>query len=219
MTIVLITDACNTPTPNKEYIRAASLLGDEAAIQSFEIIDTELLSDLDISVNAALIGVTTEEALEMFMRLNKSEKIVITRLKDTMSSDFEIIKLANDYNVNAAWFVNNKQADIAWVLYDSSTKNFSILDTTATAKDSKNVVLVPGQWTTMQRSTTGKEMLLVLGGNASVYTIDASSDLELHGRYQSLEHTIIPTNFWYQITNEGVTPATITVTSHDLSHI
>lgn len=73
----------------------------------------------------------------------------------------------------------------------------------------KELTVDPGAALSMQRHTDRAEFWLVAGGEATVYTIDRSTDVELQGRYQRHEYLHIGTHDWHQLVNEEPNPLKI----------
>ena len=70
----------------------------------------------------------------------------------------------------------------------------------------KELTVVPGQRLSMQRHTERSEFWFVAQGQATVYGVDTSTDLELIGRYNQHESLYIPKTSWHQLANEGTEP-------------
>jgi mannose-6-phosphate isomerase-like protein (cupin superfamily) len=70
----------------------------------------------------------------------------------------------------------------------------------------KELTVDPGQMLSMQRHKKRSEFWFVAHGEATVYTLDTSTDVDLIGRYTANEHLWIRTNQWHQLANEGKDP-------------
>ena len=70
----------------------------------------------------------------------------------------------------------------------------------------KELTVAPGQHLSMQRHGKRGEFWFVAHGEATVYTLDSSTDAELIGSYNVHEHLWIKTNQWHQLVNEGSEP-------------
>lgn len=73
----------------------------------------------------------------------------------------------------------------------------------------KELTVDPGAALSMQRHTDRAEFWLVASGEATVYTIDRSTDVELQGRYQRHEYLHIGAHDWHQLVNEEPNPLKI----------
>ena len=58
----------------------------------------------------------------------------------------------------------------------------------------------------MQKHSKRSELWFVTTGQATVYTLDSSSDIELMGVFGRHQHVWIATNQWHQLVNEGKEP-------------
>lgn len=70
----------------------------------------------------------------------------------------------------------------------------------------KELTVDPGKMLSMQRHNKRSEFWFVAHGEATVYTLDTSTDIDLIGRYTTNEHLWIKTNQWHQLANEGTEP-------------
>jgi D-beta-D-heptose 7-phosphate kinase/D-beta-D-heptose 1-phosphate adenosyltransferase len=69
----------------------------------------------------------------------------------------------------------------------------------------KELVVEPGKSLSMQRHRDRSEFWFVSRGQATIYTINKSTDLELVDRLSVFENTWIHVNEWHQLTNEEST--------------
>lgn len=79
----------------------------------------------------------------------------------------------------------------------------------ATGVKVKELTVDPGAALSMQRHQDRAEFWLVASGEASVYTLNCSTDVELQGRYGQHEYIHIDTNEWHQLVNEDSSPLKI----------
>lgn len=70
----------------------------------------------------------------------------------------------------------------------------------------KELTVDPGKKLSMQKHKDRAEHWFVADGVATVYTVDKSTDTELHGVYKKFEHIHIARTEWHQLCNEGDTP-------------
>ena len=73
----------------------------------------------------------------------------------------------------------------------------------------KELTVDPGAALSMQRHQGRAEFWLVASGEATVYTLDASTDMELQGRYQKHQYLHIGLHEWHQLVNEDSSPLKI----------
>lgn len=73
----------------------------------------------------------------------------------------------------------------------------------------KELTVDPGAALSMQRHSERAEFWLVASGEATVYTLDKSTDMDLRGRYGRHEYIHIDTNDWHQLINEEPNPLKI----------
>jgi D-beta-D-heptose 7-phosphate kinase/D-beta-D-heptose 1-phosphate adenosyltransferase len=70
----------------------------------------------------------------------------------------------------------------------------------------KELTVAPGKMLSMQKHKERAEHWFVADGTATVYTINASTDVELHGVYKKFQHIHINRQEWHQLCNEGDIP-------------
>lgn len=70
----------------------------------------------------------------------------------------------------------------------------------------KELTVDPGKYLSMQRHSDRSEFWFVSEGEATLYTINKSTDAELVGRYTEHEHMWIPKTSWHQLANESKLP-------------
>ena len=73
----------------------------------------------------------------------------------------------------------------------------------------KELTVDPGAALSMQRHQGRSEFWLVASGEATVYTLNASTDMELQGRYQKHQYLHIGLHDWHQLVNEDSNPLKI----------
>jgi D-beta-D-heptose 7-phosphate kinase/D-beta-D-heptose 1-phosphate adenosyltransferase len=66
----------------------------------------------------------------------------------------------------------------------------------------KELAVPPGGKLSMQRHQERSEHWFVAEGTATVYTLDSSSDVELHGVFEQHKSLHIPVGQWHQLANE-----------------
>ena len=70
----------------------------------------------------------------------------------------------------------------------------------------KELTVDPGKTLSMQRHEDRGEVWFVSEGEATLYTVNKSSDAELHGRYSQNQMIVINRREWHQLANEGTEP-------------
>lgn len=73
----------------------------------------------------------------------------------------------------------------------------------------KELTVDPGAALSMQRHSERSEFWLVASGEATVYSLDRSTDMDFRGRYRRHEYIHISTNEWHQLINEDPNPLKI----------
>ena len=73
----------------------------------------------------------------------------------------------------------------------------------------KELTVDPGAALSMQRHQDRAEFWLVAQGQATVYTVNSATDVELQGRYDPHQYLHIGLHAWHQLTNEGSDPLKI----------
>jgi D-beta-D-heptose 7-phosphate kinase/D-beta-D-heptose 1-phosphate adenosyltransferase len=70
----------------------------------------------------------------------------------------------------------------------------------------KELTVDPGASLSMQRHAERSEFWFVAEGEATVYTLDAGTDVELLGEFKQHQSLYIPRTSWHQLVNEGTVP-------------
>lgn len=70
----------------------------------------------------------------------------------------------------------------------------------------KELTVDPGQRLSMQRHKDRAELWFVSEGEATVYTVNKSTDAELNGKYSKFESLKIQNKEWHQLCNESDAP-------------
>lgn len=70
----------------------------------------------------------------------------------------------------------------------------------------KELTVDPGKMLSMQRHAKRSEFWFVAHGEATVYTLDSSTDIDLIGKYTANEHLWIRAHQWHQLANEASEP-------------
>ena len=70
----------------------------------------------------------------------------------------------------------------------------------------KELTVDPGKYLSMQRHSDRSEFWFVSEGEATLYTINKSTDAELVGKFTEHNHMWIPKTSWHQLANESDSP-------------
>ena len=70
----------------------------------------------------------------------------------------------------------------------------------------KELTVDPGKYLSMQKHDKRSEFWFVSEGEATVYTLNRSTDAELIGKYRPHQSLFISKNEWHQLCNQGTTP-------------
>ena len=73
----------------------------------------------------------------------------------------------------------------------------------------KELTVDPGAALSMQRHEDRAEFWLVASGEATVYTLDSGTDMDLVGRYTRHQYLHIDQHQWHQLVNEDINPLKI----------
>jgi mannose-6-phosphate isomerase-like protein (cupin superfamily) len=73
----------------------------------------------------------------------------------------------------------------------------------------KELTVNSGQRLSMQRHKNRAELWFVSEGEATVYTLDRSTDLDLHGKYSKFQSLKIDNKEWHQLCNESDQPVKV----------
>jgi cytidyltransferase-like protein len=70
----------------------------------------------------------------------------------------------------------------------------------------KELTVDPGKYLSMQRHADRSEFWFVSEGEATLYTVNKSTDAELVGKFAEHNHMWIPKTAWHQLVNESESP-------------
>ena len=111
---------------------------------------------------------------------------------------------------------SHKQNSSSWILqeykYPKTTRQwgyYRVLHEDGPTTKVKELTVDPGKSLSMQRHQKRSEYWLVTEGTATVYTINVSSDVELHGVYKKHQSLRIDEGQWHQLANETDKPVKI----------
>lgn len=120
-----------------------------------------------------------------------------------------------DKNLSFAFGVGgtDKKNSSSWILEDyryPKTERpwgyYRVLFEVGSEVKVKELTVNPGQRLSMQKHKDRAELWFVSEGEATVYTLDSSTDLDLHGKYNKFESLKILNNEWHQLCNESDKP-------------
>ena len=120
----------------------------------------------------------------------------------------------------------NKANSSSWILQEWKAPKtertwgyYRVLHTDGPEVKLKELTVEPGQSLSMQRHQQRKEFWFVTQGQASVWTINRSTDAEPLGEFSPHQHTWIDQNQWHQLRNDGDQPLKIIEIQYgDLCH-
>jgi len=108
---------------------------------------------------------------------------------------------------------SEKKNSSSWILEDYKYPrtdrkwgNYKVLFEVGNEVKVKELTVVPGKSLSMQRHKERAEHWFVSEGEASVYTLNISTDMELKGKYNKFQSLHIHTNEWHQLCNESDKP-------------
>ena len=110
----------------------------------------------------------------------------------------------------------NKMNSSSWILQEWKTPKterqwgyYRVLHEQGTEVKVKELTVEPGKCLSMQRHKDRAEHWFVAEGTATVYTLDASTDIDLFGVYEKFDSLHISKEQWHQLCNETDKPLKI----------
>ena len=107
----------------------------------------------------------------------------------------------------------DKKNSSSWILEDWKKPRtdrtwgyYRVLHEVGTRTKLKELTVNPGTCLSMQKHEQRAEFWFVAEGEASIYTLDQSSDHDLVGTFKEHEHIFISTNQWHMLCNESTRP-------------
>ena len=107
-----------------------------------------------------------------------------------------------DKKNSSSWILEDwkkPRTDRAWGYY-------RVLHEVGSRTKLKELTVNPGTCLSMQKHEQRAEFWFVAEGEASIYTLDQSSDHDLVGTFKEHEHIFISTNQWHMLCNESTRP-------------
>lgn len=180
-----------------------------AVVSSIRHVD-DVLTDFDDSDN------TSCDAIRKLRTEYPDAEIIFANGGDRGSTNTpEQVLAAEIGNVTFHYGVGGttKANSSSWILQEWKTPKtqrdwgyYRVLHQDGREVKVKELTVDPGRMLSMQRHNKRSEFWFVAHGEATVYTLDTSTDVDLIGRYNVNEHLWIRTNQWHQLANEGSEP-------------
>ena len=234
-TIVLVTGGFDPlHIGHIEYFKAAKQLGDElhVGVNSNEWLTRKkgrpFMSFKDRSALIQELGVVDRVisfddsddsacgAIYKTMATHGDVKIIFANGGDRTNTTTPEYKIYNDFsNVEFAFGVGgeNKMNSSSWILEEWKAPKtertwgyYRVIHEYENHTKVKELAVPPGQKLSMQRHRERSEHWFVAEGTATVYTINTSTDPELHGIFKQHQSLHIPVGMWHQLANEGSEP-------------
>lgn len=159
---------------------------------------------------------SARHAIRMVRQSYPQDKIIFANGGDRTQTNIPEMDAADD-NIEFLFGVGgtNKANSSSWILEEWKAPKtrrqwgyYRVLHEAPGVKV-KELTVDPGAALSMQRHKDRAEFWLVASGEASVYTLDRSTDADLIGRFQRHEYIHIGTDEWHQLVNEEPNPLKI----------
>ena len=159
---------------------------------------------------------SAKKAIKMVRQSYPQDKIIFANGGDRTRTNIPEME-AEDDNIEFLFGVggSNKSNSSSWILEEWKAPQtrrpwgyYRVLHEAPGVKV-KELTVDPGAALSMQRHTGRAEFWLVVSGQASVYTLDSSTDMDLIGRYDRHDYLHIATHEWHQLINEDPSPLKI----------
>jgi len=155
-------------------------------------------------------------AIYKTMATNSKVKIIFANGGDRTNTTTPEYKTYHDFdNVEFVFGVGgeDKKNSSSWILEEwkapkteRSWGYYRVIHEYKNHTKVKELAVPPGHKLSMQRHKERSEHWFVAEGTATVYTINASTDFELVGRYKQHQSLHIPVGTWHQLVNEDRIP-------------
>jgi len=159
---------------------------------------------------------SVRHAIEMVRQSYPQDKIIVADGNQRTDKNMPELRLADtnlEFKFNVGGVIEKNSS--SWLLEEwraPKTRrmwgHYCVVHDSPGAKV-KELTVEPGAALSMQRHQDRAEFWLVTKGEASVYTLDASTDLELQGRYTQHQYLHIGLHCWHQLVNETSSPLTL----------
>jgi len=159
---------------------------------------------------------TAKHAIQMVRQSYPQDLIIFANGGDRTDQNIPEMDVA-DNNVKFVFGVGgfNKANSSSWILEEWKAPQtqrqwgyYRVLHEGPGVKV-KELTVDPGAALSMQKHKDRAEFWLVASGEATVYTLNRSTDAELLGRFGKHEYLHIDTNEWHQLINEEPNPLKI----------
>lgn len=159
---------------------------------------------------------SAKNAIQMVRQSYPQDHIIFANGGDRTTENIPEMDVA-DANVEFRFAVggDNKANSSSWILEEWKAPKtrrpwgyYRVLHEAPGVKV-KELTVEPGAALSMQRHQDRAEFWLVAAGEATVYTLDRSTDMDLLGRYKMHEYLHIGTHEWHQLVNEDPSPLKI----------
>ena len=159
---------------------------------------------------------TACDAIRVVRAHHHNNRIVFANGGDRKTGNTpETIMSETDHNLYFAWGVGgeNKANSSSWILNewknpktDRQWGYYRVLHQDGRGLKLKELTVEPGKTLSMQKHKQRSEFWFVAHGQATVYTINPSSDIELSGKYEQFQSLWIHQGQWHQLANETNEP-------------
>ena len=177
-------------------------------IENLSIVDQVI--DFDDSNDSAT------EAIKYVLDFWKSgEKIIFANGGDRTQGNILEMLSVSDPRLSFKFGVGgeNKKNSSSWILTEWKAPKterpwgyYRVLFEVDNTVKVKELVVDPGQRLSMQKHNYRAEHWFISEGEATVYTLDVSTDVELLGKYSKFESLHITNKQWHQLCNESLLP-------------
>jgi mannose-1-phosphate guanylyltransferase/mannose-1-phosphate guanylyltransferase/mannose-6-phosphate isomerase len=159
---------------------------------------------------------SARRAIEMVRQSYPQDQIISANGGDRTNDNIPEMDVADD-NIKFVFGVGgfDKSNSSSWILEEWKAPQtrrpwgyYRVLHEAPGVKV-KELTVDPGAALSMQRHQGRAEFWLVAAGEATVYTVNRSTDAELQGRYSRHEYLHIGLNEWHQLVNEDSNPLKI----------
>ena len=159
---------------------------------------------------------SAKNAIKMVRQSYPQDRIIFANGGDRTQTNIPEMDAADD-NIEFLFGVggDHKANSSSWILQEWKAPQtrrpwgyYRVLHETPGVKV-KELTVDPGAALSMQRHAARAEFWLVSAGEATVYSLDRSTDMDFRGRYGRHEYIHIGTNEWHQLINENPNPLKI----------
>lgn len=157
---------------------------------------------------------SAKHAIWMVRQSYPQDKIVFANGGDRTSTNIPEMDV-QDANLDFAFGVGgeDKKNSSSWILEEWRAPKterawgyFRVLHEPNANTKLKELTVDPGKSLSMQRHSDRAEFWFVSEGEATLYTLNVSTDTELVGKYKKHNHMWIPKTSWHQLANETTQP-------------